>query len=89
MRFKHGDIRVIEINTTNAVAGRMFICDDGKWRAVCDDGWNRNDARVVCHQLVFDPQGTAIMLQAHSLHYIPLPRSCCVQKFLLWQNWQD
>ena len=31
--------------------GRVEICRNGGWKAVCDDGWGTNDARVVCKEL--------------------------------------
>ena len=50
---------MIGVNCTGGVAGRIEICVDGKWRAVCDDeGWTYNDAEVVCRQLGFNTQST-------------------------------
>ena len=70
--YEHGGIRVLGINTTSIVAGRMLICHNGEWREVCHDGWDQNNARVVCHQLGFDPQGTALVYGLFILYfYIP------------------
>ena len=41
------------INTTNLIAGRIEMCVDSEWSALCHDGWDGNDARVACGILGF------------------------------------
>ena len=52
---------MIGVNCTDAVAGRIEICDGTEWRAVCENGWHRVDARVVCHQLGFTTEGISFI----------------------------
>ena len=48
------DVRIVEGNETY---GRVEILYEGIWGTICHDGWDNNDARVVCQQLGFPRDG--------------------------------
>ena len=47
-----GDITVIGLTNEEVIAGRVEICYEGWWRAVCAVGWGMRDAAVVCRQIL-------------------------------------
>ncbi|KAG7491253.1 hypothetical protein MATL_G00001140 [Megalops atlanticus] len=46
-----GDFKVRLVNGTDSCSGRVEVFHDNKWGTVCDDGWDMNDARVVCREV--------------------------------------
>ena len=51
----NGQLRLIGGSSENE--GRVEICYENQWGTVCNNGWNAEDARVVCRQLGFQTLG--------------------------------
>ncbi|KAI8789972.1 galectin-3-binding protein, partial [Biomphalaria glabrata] len=48
-RYLEGDVRLI--GGSRRYMGTVVIFHDGKWGAICDSQWDKQDATVVCRQL--------------------------------------
>lgn len=48
---EEGSIRLRNGSQTTVIAGRIEICINNQWSAICTQGWSDLDATVACKQL--------------------------------------
>ena len=74
-----GEIRLIGLNSTCILAGKVHLCYKNEWRTVCHSQWNRNDVEVVCRQLGFPDQGKKLIIKilTYKLHFVLIGAQAC------------
>ena len=55
----HGDVRLVNGSVPNE--GRVEVCVSSIWGTVCDMGWGSGDAKVVCRQVGYTPDGKILL----------------------------
>ena len=55
LQCQNGEVRLVDGNVPNE--GRVEICFDESWGAICSDHWDQPDATVVCTQLGYSEYG--------------------------------
>jgi hypothetical protein len=77
------------MNGAGPYEGRVEICWSGVWKSVCTHSWNNPDARVVCAQLNYLPQGiTIIILWLLAYNIIVLRITCQSMINRTQMHWQ-
>ena len=50
----NGSVQLVDGDSSKE--GRVELCSNRVWTTIEDNGWDYNDARVVCRQLGYDDQ---------------------------------
>ena len=44
-------------STCGTIEGRVQVCEDNRWKNLCDTNWTMSDAKVVCRSLNYSSKG--------------------------------
>ncbi len=73
----NGNIRLVDGSVPSE--GRIEICIHNSWGTVCHNGWDYNDANVLCGQLGYQRYGTIVLGHVYVHVHVYAVYSCrCV-----------
>lgn len=64
-----GDIKLVNQNG-NDNEGTVLMCLDGLWSMISDQGWDSNEAEVVCRSLGFQTEGIVLWLSEYNKKFV-------------------
>ena len=67
-----GEVEVRLVGRSGPHEGRVEVFQIGSWGTVCDNGWDLEDATVVCRQLGFGTAVAALGVAAFGEGYGPI-----------------
>lgn len=53
-----GGVRLVDASgSVSPLQGRVEVCQNNTWGTICDNGWDANEATVICRQLGLSTAG--------------------------------
>lgn len=79
-----GEVRLTDSLGTEPKIGRVEVCINGKWGAVCNSGWGAEEEAIVCRQLRNTPNSKT--RQRSRLCFVVFAVSVVCLLELVWES---